>query len=697
MKWPIIATVVAVSCLSMTSQLAQADSDSLIGKQVADFSLQSHLGREWTLHEFDDKKLVVVTFLGTECPLAKLYGRRLAELSEKYGQAGVAFIGINANTQDSMTELKAFANRHNISFPLLKDTGNQVADAIGAQRTPEVIVLDHQRSIRYHGRIDDQYAVGVSRDKVNRQHLAEAIDELLAGKNVSVPKTDVVGCHIGRVKQREAKGDITYSNQIARIFSKRCVECHRTGEIAPFTLTSYEDVIGWEDTIVEVIEDKRMPPWFANPEHGQFHNDARLSAEEKETILKWVENGMPQGDPNDLPPPRAFTEGWRITKPDQVLHMSDVPFNVPAQGVVDYQRFVVDPGWDEDKYICAAEARPDNNAVVHHILVFVIEPGSDRRQNLGQVLVGYAPGSTPVELGDGVAMRVPAGSKLMFEMHYTPNGYEQSDRSYAGVCFTDKDKVKKLIRGRIAIENRFEIPPRDKNYVVKAEYEFHRDEMLLSMTPHMHLRGKSFQYQAIYPNGDREIVLDVPKYDFNWQLKYLLAEPKLMPKGTKMLCTATYDNSESNLANPNPNQPVRWGDQSDEEMMIGFFDTIPADKNVSRAASKNVTVDPSGTWAWTQQLGRRKLDQLLTLKLDGDRLSGELESDGEKIDIRNAAINGDEITFSVESPKLKDMVINFVGKVEADELRGESKISIDSIGKTFSVPWVACKTNSESK
>ena len=316
-----VATVVALSCLTLAGKSARAESTSLLGSKMGDFTLRSHHGRQWTLGEFGDRELVVITFLGTECPLAKLYGRRLAELSEKYVDRGVAFIGVNANSQDSMTELTAYANRHKIEFPLLKDTGNQVADVIGAQRTPEVFVLDKSRTVRYHGRIDDQYAVGVSRDKGNREDLAEAIDELLAGKSVSVPETEVVGCYIGRVKAIEKTGNITYSNQIVRILNKRCVECHRDGEIAPFTLTSYDDVMGWEDTIVEVLEDKRMPPWFANPEHGKFRNDARLSPKERELIFKWVENGMPEGDRADMPPAPKFPKGWRIREPDQILHM----------------------------------------------------------------------------------------------------------------------------------------------------------------------------------------------------------------------------------------------------------------------------------------------------------------------------------------------------------------------------------------
>ena len=266
-----------------------------------------------------------------------------------------------------------------------------------------------------------------------------AIEELLAGKPVSVPETKAVGCHIGRVKKTEPTGDITYSSHIARIFNKRCVECHRDGEIAPFPLTSYEDVIGWEETIVEVIQDQRMPPWFANPAHGKFRNDARLSEDEKALIYKWVENGMPEGDPSQLPPAPKFAKGWRIPQPDQVFQMREEPFTVPAQGVVDYKYFVVETGWDEDKYIYAAEARPDN------YIGRASHPGlyhSARRTHANgfagrarRLCTGKHAGATDATAS---AIQVPAGSRLLFQMHYTPNGYEQQDRSYAGVCLSTK-------------------------------------------------------------------------------------------------------------------------------------------------------------------------------------------------------------------------------------------------------------------
>lgn len=566
-----IAFSILLTAMAPCTSAAEKDLEGVLET----FTLSNNYGKDVVLSSFADKRIVVLAFLGTECPLAKLYGPRLTRIAEKFEKDEVAVIGICSNKQDSLTELSAYVHRFEIGFPMLKDVGNRLADAVGATRTPEVFVFDADRSLRYQGRIDDQYGVGYARDKPTKSDLEAAIAALLAGKSVAQAETNAVGCVIGRVKNRPATGSITFTQHIAPILNARCANCHREGEIGPFTLTSYEDVLGWEDTILEVIDDRRMPPWNADPKYGHFANDPRLSEQEVALLRQWVNNGMPEGDPADLPAPPEFVSGWRIPKPDQEILMNEdkVPFRVPAEGVVDYQRFVVDPGWDEDKYIYAAEARPENRSVVHHILVYVMPPGEDR-VGLGTVLVGYAPGNVPVNYGPQVAMKVPAGSKLLFEMHYTPSGKAETDLSYAGVCFTSKEKVKTLIRGRAVIErDELRIPARAANHTVTAKpYTSRRDEYLLSLTPHMHLRGKAFRYEAIFPNGKRETLLDVPNYDFNWQLKYELAEPKLLPRGTQIVGTATFDNSAGNLVNPNPNRVVYWGDQSWEEMMIGFFD-----------------------------------------------------------------------------------------------------------------------------
>lgn len=656
-----------------------------VGRTVTDFSLPTHRGPEWSLKSVADSNLVVLVFLGTECPLAKLYAPRIAELQAEYEPRGVTFVGINSNTQDSVREITAYVNRHELGIPILKDVGNRIADQLGAQRTPEVFVLDPQRVIRYHGRIDDQYLVGFAREKPRRRDLAIALDELLAGEKVSVSSTEPIGCFIGRVSKTAPRGDITYSQHIARIFNNRCVECHRSGEIAPFTLTSYDDVLGWEDTILEVIESNRMPPWFANPNHGSFSNDSRLTDEEKSLIRKWVNNGMPEGDRTDLPEPPEFTEGWRIPAPDSIVHLAKQPVKIPAEGVIDYQYYTVDPHWKEDKYIYAAEARPGNPAVVHHIIVYVIPPGQTRRPlHERKMLVGYAPGATPKILTDGVAIYAPAGSKLLFEMHYTPNGRPQTDRSYAGFAFMDRADVKKQLQGRMAVKRRLTIPPNDPHYEVSSEYYSPRDELLLTMTPHMHLRGKAFRYHAYYPNGDDEVLLDVPRYDFNWQLSYELVEPKLLPKGTRIVCTAAYDNSEDNPVNPDPNKRVGWGDQSWQEMMIGFFSVVPADESNEPLIS-DASIDPSGTWTWK----RSGKSERLTLKLKDNRLTGSIQASGREIPITKAQIQRDQLTFQISVKEFGDLLMDFQATVTERQLRGKISFTIESVGRTQRLPWVA--------
>lgn len=570
------AWIAILTGLLIGSQALAAEAEGSLGRKVEEFTRRDFRGKTHALSDFSQSKLLVVAFLGCDCPLAKRYAPRLVGLAEEFEPRGVAFLGIDANCQDSMTELAAYARIHKIRFPLLKDTGNTLADAIGAERTPEVFVLDQGRVVRYRGRIDDQFLVGRQRPEPTRRDLAAALEELLADQPVSVPETAAVGCHIGRVPERKPQGEVTYSNQIARLLQNRCIACHRPGQIAPFPLTSFDEVVGWAETIREVVQEERMPPWFANPAYGHFANDARLSDEEKRSLAAWVEGGCPEGDPAQLPEPRQFTDGWQIPEPDQVIYVQDKPVTVQAEGVVAYQYFVVDPGFTEDRWVKAAEARPDNRSVVHHIVVFFVAPGERLRGLNRGALIGYAPGMPPSRYPEGAALLVPAGARLVFQVHYTPNGSEQQDRSCVGLVFADPASVRERIQGGAAPNRFFEIPAGADNYEVKSEHRFKEAVRLLTLTPHMHLRGKSFRYEAEYPDGCREILLDIPHYDFNWQLRYHLAEPKLLPAGTRLLCTAHFDNSPNNLANPDPTKPVRWGDQTWEEMMIGYFSTLPA-------------------------------------------------------------------------------------------------------------------------
>ncbi len=623
---PKFALFLCAAAVCVGARIDAAES-SRVGTKIADFSLKNQFGKEYSLAELKEADVVVVTFLGAECPLAKLYGPRLADLAKKFKGPKVAFLGIDSNRQDSIEEIAAYAQRHHLEIPMLKDTGNKVADQFGADRTPEVFVLDKDRKVRHHGRIDDQYGftdgVGYQRPGAMRNDLAEAITELIAGKEVSVPVTKVVGCKIGRVRQPAAGATVTYSKQISRLFQQHCLECHRPGRIGPFAMNSYDEVTGWGEMIREVVDQGRMPPWHADKKHGKFANDRSLSDDDKKLIAAWVDSGCPEGDPADLPPAREFSDRWVIGQPDQIVYMRDKPVDVPAEGVIDYYHFVVDPGWTEDKWISAAEAKPGSLETVHHILVFVQAPGagggfpgggggargaargSDAKGAVakgregrpggnggfglprgrrgggggggggiggGNLIAGYAPGATPFMNSDGTrAVHVKAGSKLVFQMHYTPNGSPTQDRSFVGFKFADPNKVKFVARSTSVATMFFAIPPGSADYQVSSEGTFERDTLVVNLTPHMHTRGKAFRYEVTYPNGEHEILLDVPRYDFNWQTTYELEKPKLLPKGTKLVCTAHWDNSEGNLSNPDPTKTVTWGDQTFEEMMIGFY------------------------------------------------------------------------------------------------------------------------------
>ncbi len=588
MRWT-LTSLIATCLVCFQTVSAAADSkrapESPIGKKIENFRLQDYRGQWHSLDDFSDKKIVVVAFLGIECPLVRVYAPRLVELAAEFESAGVALIGINPNRQDSIVEMGHFARANKINFSLLKDVGNAIADQFGAIRVPEMFVLDEDRVVRYWGRVDEQYGfqygVGYQLRESDRRDLAEALTELLAGKEVSVPLTPALGCHIGRIWEPNPDATVTYSNQIARVFQDRCVEYHRPGQIAPFAMSSYDEVVGWAAMIEEVVRENRMPPWYADPKHGAWANDCRVTDEEKQLIFTWVADGAPEGDPADLPEPRQFVDGWALPKqPDRVVYMADDPFTVPAEGTIEYQYFVVDPGFDQDVFVQAAECMPAARPVVHHIIVYIKPPvreGKALPQGIParHLLAGTAPGNPPVVLPEGMAMRIPAHSKLIFEMHYTAVGQKMDDRSSIGLIFAKPQEVQREVVTGLAINTSFEIPAGAQDHRVDATNTFKRGGDLVFLMPHMHLRGSAFRYDLVYPDGRRETLLDIPRYDFNWQNSYYFQKPKHLPKGTRMECVALFDNSEENHANPDPTQPVRWGDQTWEEMMIGWFVWAP--------------------------------------------------------------------------------------------------------------------------
>src|SRR5258706_7828573 len=392
--------------------------------------------------------------------------------------------------------------------------------------------------------------------------------------------------------------EITYSKDVAPIIYNKCATCHRAGEIAAMSLLNYGETRPWAKSIKQAVVGKVMPPWFADPNVGHFSNDARLPQSEIDTIAKWVDNGAPEGNKADLPPAPKFVEGWVLGKPDVVIEMPE-EFDVPAEGVIPYKYFTAKTNFTEDKWVRGIEIRAGARSVVHHIILSLREPDSaaapraaatseagDVRRGRSVQLAGTAPGLQPKLFPEGVARKIKAGSDIVFQMHYTPNGKVTKDKSYVGLFFS-KEPPTRLSGGGGIMNFRFKIPAGDPNYEVTSTWTAPEDVQLTGMMPHMHVRGKDFKYTAVFPDGHSEVVLNVPHYDFNWQLHYTLAEPKFLPKGTRIECVAHYDNSPNNKFNPNPNKDVTWGDQTFDEMMIGYFDYLPVKQDAKvQAAAK---------------------------------------------------------------------------------------------------------------
>ena len=384
-----------------------------------------------------------------------------------------------------------------------------------------------------------------------------------------------------------AEGTPTFSKDVAPIFYRNCAECHRPTMFAPMSLMSYEEARPWLRAIKERVTARTMPPWGSDQPHGVFRNDPRLTDEEIGTIVSWIDGGAPKGSDADLPARPAYVDGWTIGRPDATFSMTE-DFKIPATGTIEYQYIRIPVNLPEDRWIQAIEIKPGARAHVHHVLAYTQPAGEEIRPGgaLGPTNIGgVTPNKPGVVYPTGVARLLRGKSDLILQIHYTTNGTEAIDRTEVGIIFA-KEPPKKIATGGMALNPRFVIPAGDGNYEVRAVQNIAQDTVVTTLTPHMHVRGKDMTYIAHYPDGTAETLLSVPRYDFNWQITYELARPKTLPSGTKVEVIAHYDNSSANKSNPDPTKDVRWGDQTWEEMMIGFWGTV-ADPPV-----KGTTVQP---------------------------------------------------------------------------------------------------------
>jgi peroxiredoxin len=553
-----------------------ASASGQIGSTVPAFSASAI--DNTTYHSANHKEQVlVVAFLGVECPLANLYASSLAKLARHYRGKSVGLVAINSNAQDTLEQTRAQAKANGLGFQVLKDAGNTVADMFGAERTPEIFVLDAQRAVRYRGMLDDQYGYRERRSKPTKTYVIDAVDALLKSAPVPVAQTPVQGCHIGRVAKASDAAKTSYYRDVLPILQNRCQQCHRKGEIGPFALVDYKTVRNWGPTIRDAVAERRMPPWPADPKIGKFSNDISLTDQEIKSLTQWVDEGCPQGDAAEKPPARQFVEGWNIGKPDRVFPMPET-FHVPATGVIEYKDFFVSSVLPKDTWVQAVECRFGNRSVVHHMLVLLDFPKDHARSQDGLTngfFAAGAPGSTYFTFPPGYAKKIPKGARLRFQMHYTPNGTAAEDLSKFGIVLAKGNSPREVQTFALGKPDIL-IPAGDADHMEWASQAVPTDITLTTLMPHLHVRGKSFAFFLERPGGERDALLSVPRWDFNWQYQYQLAQPLVVPRGSKLVVEAHWDNSANNPNNILPLVDARFGEQTFDEMFIGYINVLPS-------------------------------------------------------------------------------------------------------------------------
>ncbi len=536
-------------------------------------------------HTLREKKALVLIFIEPHCPVCVNYQAAVEKMMVQFKDDQVAWAVVDASFEATAEEIASHRADTSWKIPYLHDPQGKWAERLKVDRVPCAVVADSGGKVRYRGRIDDQFAPGIARSKANTSELASALRAVIDGKDVAQAWTETAGClrTVARPKKLVATAEMTWGGGVAAIIQNKCQGCHRPGEAAPFGLMNYKDAVAWADMIKEVVQNNVMPPWHAESKPGHFSNDRRLNEAEKKNLLAWIDAGCPQGDMAKAPANPNHETGWRAGKPDQVFTMGR-EVKVPASYLfgamgMPYQYILGAETIKEDCWVKTIEVRPDQRGQIHHIIVFIIPEGAKFPDVLrsgpdsfgGAMLGAYVPGDFPIVYGEGFAKKLPKGAKLLFEMHYTPNGKAVVDRSSVGVTYA-KEAPKHEVRTRSIANNRFRIPPGDANHEVKSATKFHKPAVIMSYSPHMHLRGKDFAMDLIDTDKTRTGLLRVPNYDFNWQESYHLAKFLRVQPGQVIECTAHFDNSANNPANPDPKKEVRWGDMTWEEMMIGFVD-----------------------------------------------------------------------------------------------------------------------------
>jgi thiol-disulfide isomerase/thioredoxin len=525
-----------------------------------------------SLADFGEVKGYALVFMNTSCPISQRYLPRVEEMHKKYAEQGIQFVAVYNSQDEIPRDIAAHGLAAGLTLPLVWDEEQKCTKALGVERVPQVVLLDASKKIVYSGRIDDQYRTGGVQPQIGRNDLAEAVDELLAGKPISVTETTVDGCKITGWQEPKFENEVTFHEQVEAILQKRCQNCHHEGTAAPFGLVSYDDAKAQGEMLAEVVRDGRMPPWYAHTEYGHFANDPSLSRKERDLVEAWVKAGMPEGDPAKAPKPLEFASTvWRIGEPDLVL-TTDKPHKIPATGFIPYKYVLLQPMFSDDTYVESIEIRPHNRAVVHHCNAFYRD-AITKKAGASSFITGYVPGGVPFVMRPGIAQKIPKNAVIGLQIHYVTTGKEEESTISIGFKFA-KGTVQKVTHFTLLDPHDIAIPPGDSFYEMKARKKIEKDSTLLGLFTHMHLRGRDMTFSAYYPDGKKETLLQIPNYNFEWQLGYVSPEPPhetKIPAGTEMEAIAHYDNSKFNPYNPDPNYKVPYGDQSFDEMFNGFI------------------------------------------------------------------------------------------------------------------------------
>lgn len=594
-----LLALVATLCLVPAISRAREDaSNAKLNKKIDNLTFKDAAGKAVALHDLKNKKAVVVVFLSFECPVSNSYAPFLNEFTKQYGPRDVAFLGLCTN-DETPADVARRAQEFKLAFPVYKDVGFLAANAFQAEMTPEAFVLDHNFVLRYRGRIDDGYYARLKKNiEVKHHDLKNALDDLLAGKNVRQPITKAVGCMIQRDSVARTKtGNVTYHRDVLPILMKHCQDCHRPGDVGPFSLLTYKQAVNWAADIKEYTQNRKMPPW--KPSEGQaFHNERRLTDNELATLATWADGGTPEGDPKDAPPPRKYTSGWHLGQPDVILSMPD-EFTLGPSGRDMFRCFVLPTNLPADAYVSAVEVKPGNARVVHHTLLFIDRTGAARKLEAAQrnmpkdpnghdngpgysmamgvgflpqgALGGWAPGQVPHILPEGSGFYLPKGADVVMQMHYHRNGRVEKDRTQVGLYLVKKP-VSRRYQSAVIPGRFLSIPPGEANFRVTGDIWIDQDCALYSVMPHMHLLGKKIKVTMTTPEGKQSTLVGIDDWDYNWQETYWFKEPVQVKAGSRFSVEAVYDNSTQNPSNPsNPPKRVFFGEQTTNEMCFVFL------------------------------------------------------------------------------------------------------------------------------